>query len=104
MYSFILSLSVLVFGYLVFLKFTEQVAVEDTCKETFAFHMRDGINFKLMSLWKDFPIQYYCLNKREQFVLISPYEMGYKYQYKVNLHAHSTERNKNYAYSPKMLL
>lgn len=38
------------------------------------------------------------------FYVENPYENKFKYQYKVNLHAHSTERNENYAYSPKMLL
>jgi hypothetical protein len=38
------------------------------------------------------------------FFLESPYQGGYQYQYKVNLHAHSTERSANYAYSPKELL
>lgn len=40
----------------------------------------------------------------EENSILSPYENGYKYQYKVNLHAHTTERDKNYAYSPKSLL
>ncbi len=40
----------------------------------------------------------------ENYYLVSSYEKGYQYQYKVNLHAHTTERSKNYAYSPKMLM
>ncbi len=38
------------------------------------------------------------------YVLISPYDQGYRYQYKVNLHAHTTARDENYAYSPERLL
>lgn len=41
---------------------------------------------------------------QENYTLESPYEGGYQFQYKVNFHAHSTERSANYAYSPKELL
>jgi hypothetical protein len=38
------------------------------------------------------------------YSLISPYYQGYRYQLKVNLHAHTTNRDENYAYSPEDLL
>ncbi len=44
------------------------------------------------------------LFKEKVYTLISPYDKGYKYQYKINLHAHSTARNEKYAYTPKSLL
>lgn len=41
-----------------------------------------------------------CGSLEKKYVLHSPYQAEHSYRYKVNLHAHSKERDKNYAYSP----
>lgn len=41
-----------------------------------------------------------CGSLESRYILESPYDSGYTYRYKVNLHAHTKERDENYAYSP----
>ena len=44
-----------------------------------------------------------CSGKPGKYLLRSPYEDGYAPRYKVNFHAHTTRRDKQYAYSPLKL-
>jgi carbon starvation protein CstA len=58
MYTFIISLAILVIGYFVYGKFVEKVFGIDPERKTPAYELRDGIDYVPLPWWKIFLIQF----------------------------------------------
>ena len=58
MYSFFISLAVLIGGYFIYSKFVEKIVGIDSNKKTPAYSMQDGVDYIPMPTWKVFLIQF----------------------------------------------
>lgn len=58
MVTFIISITILILGYLFYSKFVEKIAGADPARETPAYKMKDGVDYVPMPWWRIFLIQF----------------------------------------------